>query len=123
MDPTTRRNDAAVTRDDVLDTLSTLAVLLDRTIDEVKPLGSNSLVSTLVETRAKLGELRARRENEYRLLRRELERVEVLIRDISTVINDPDAALPVFIQKDVERSELESYVRGIRFGLQGGHSK
>jgi hypothetical protein len=123
MDPTTRRRHSTGATDLVIDTLSSLTILLDHTIDEVKPLGSESLEAKLTETRTKLEQLCAQRETERVLLSREIERVERLIKDISIVIEDPDAALPIVIQKDVERSELESYVRGIRFVLEAGFPK
>jgi hypothetical protein len=123
MDPTTNKWRSTSRSDHVIDTLSTLAIMLDRTIGEIKTLGSESLEATLNETRTKLKQLCAERETERVLLSREIERVESLIRDISSVINDPNAELPVVIQKDVERSELESYVRGIRFVLETGYPK
>ena len=122
MDPTRKWRSAGYA-DHLIETLSTLTSLLDRTIDEIRTLGSESLEATLTETRTKLEQLCAQRETERVRLSREIERVESLIKDISTVIDDPDAELPVVIQKDVERSELESYVRGIRFVLEAGHPK
>jgi hypothetical protein len=123
MDPTTRRRHSTGATDLVIDTLSSLTILLDHTIDEVKPLGSESIEAKLTETRTKLEQLCAQRETERVLLSHEIERVERLIKEISIVIEDPDAALPIVIQKDVERSELESYVRGIRFVLEAGFPK
>jgi len=123
MDPTTGRRHSTGAHDQVIDTLSSLAILLDRTIDEIKPLGSESLEAILTETRRRLEQLCTQRETERVLLSREIARVERLIKDISIVIEDPDAAFPIVIQKDVERSELESYVRGIRFVLEGGYPK
>src|SRR5262249_1256282 len=45
----------------------------------------------------------------------EIGRVQRLIKDISTVIEDPATELTAIIRKNVERAELESYLRGIRF--------
>jgi hypothetical protein len=123
MDPTADKRHSTNVSDHVLDALSTLATMLDRTIDEIKTLGPESLQATLTETRTKLEQLFAQRETERVLLSREIERVEGLIKDISVVIDDPNAELPVIIQKDVERSELQSYVKGIRFVLDGGYPK
>jgi len=123
MDPTTGRRRPTGATDHVIDTLSSLTILLDRTIDEIKPLGAESLEAILTETRRRLEQLCAQRETERVLLSREIARVERLIKDISIVIEDPDAEFPIVIQKDVERSELESYVRGIRFVLEGGYPK
>jgi exonuclease VII large subunit len=52
----------------------------------------------------------------------EIQRVENLIREISAVIEDPAAELSTVIRKNVERAELESYLKGIRFALNGGSS-
>ena len=56
-------------------------------------------------------------------LHAELERVEAMIKEISTVIEDPTSELATVIRKNVERAELESYVRGIRFALNQNGSK
>jgi hypothetical protein len=48
----------------------------------------------------------------------EIGRVQRLIKDISTVIEDPATELTAIIRKNVERAELESYLRGIRFAIQ-----
>ena len=52
-------------------------------------------------------------------LRQEMERVENLIKEISAIIEDPATELPTVIRKDVERAELESYLKGIQFALDG----
>jgi Tfp pilus assembly protein PilP len=53
------------------------------------------------------------------VLNTEIERVEGLVKQISSVIEDPAAELSTVIRKNVERAELESYLRGIRFALNG----
>jgi hypothetical protein len=52
----------------------------------------------------------------------EIERVEALIKEISVVIEDPSAELSTVIRKNVERAELESYLKGIRFAINGSTS-
>ena len=46
-------------------------------------------------------------------LTKEIERAENLIKEISTVIDDPATSLSAVIRKNVERAELESSLRGI----------
>ena len=48
-------------------------------------------------------------------LQSEVARVEGLIQAISKVVEDPNTELTVVIRKNVEREELESYLRGLRF--------
>ena len=48
---------------------------------------------------------------------KEMERVEGVISQISTLIDDPGTELSTVIRKNVERAELESYLKGIRFAL------
>jgi hypothetical protein len=47
----------------------------------------------------------------------EIERVQGLIKEITALIEDPTSELSIVIRKNVERAELESYVKGIRFAL------
>jgi chromosome segregation ATPase len=47
----------------------------------------------------------------------EVQRVEHQIKAISALIEDPNTELSAIIRKNVERAELESYLRGIRFTL------
>lgn len=54
---------------------------------------------------------------------KEIERVEGLIQQISDLIEDPATELSTVIRKNVERAELESYLRGIRFAVNGGGLK
>jgi len=56
-------------------------------------------------------------------LKAEVERVEGLIKDIAALIEDPNSELSTVIRKNVERAELESYIKGIRFALSNGISK
>jgi hypothetical protein len=48
----------------------------------------------------------------------EMERAQKLIKEISAVIEDPAAALSAVIRKNVERAELESYLKGIRYAFE-----
>jgi chromosome segregation ATPase len=45
----------------------------------------------------------------------EVARVEEMIHAISHVVENPDTELSIVIRKNVERAELESYLRGLRF--------
>ena len=45
----------------------------------------------------------------------EVSRVEALIQSISKIVDDPETELSVVIRKNVERAELESYLKGLRF--------
>jgi len=56
-------------------------------------------------------------------LNSEIARVEGAIKEISNLIEDPSAELSIVIRKNVERAELESYLRGIRFALNGANPK
>lgn len=49
----------------------------------------------------------------------EVARVETLIQAISAIIDAPETELSLVIRKNVERAELESYLRGIRFAVTG----
>jgi hypothetical protein len=53
----------------------------------------------------------------------EIGRVEGMIKEISALIEDPAAELSVVIRKNVERAEMESYLKGMRFVLNGDGSK
>jgi len=53
----------------------------------------------------------------------EIGRIQRLIQDISTAIEDPASELTTIIRKNVERAELESYLRGIRFAIQSSKLK
>ena len=48
-------------------------------------------------------------------LKAEVARVEAHIQDISRIVEDHETELSVVIRKNVERAELESYLRGLRF--------
>jgi chromosome segregation ATPase len=47
----------------------------------------------------------------------EVSRVEALISEIIGIIDDPDTELSTIIRKNVEKSELDSYLKGILFAL------
>jgi hypothetical protein len=49
----------------------------------------------------------------------EITRVEGLIQAISQIVEDPETELSIVIRKNVERAELESYLRGLRFKSTG----
>jgi hypothetical protein len=51
---------------------------------------------------------------------KEITRTEDLVRQISAVIDDPTVELSIVIRKNVERAELESYLRGIQFAIGNG---
>ena len=52
-------------------------------------------------------------------VRKEIQRVEELLKSVSAVIDDPSTELSLVIRKNVERAELESYLRGMRFAIDG----
>lgn len=47
----------------------------------------------------------------------EVARVEALIREVNSVIDNPETELSVVIRKNAERAELESYLKGLRFRI------
>ena len=49
----------------------------------------------------------------------EIARVESSIQAISQIVEDPDTELSTVIRRNVERAELESYLRGLRFKSKG----
>lgn len=53
----------------------------------------------------------------------EVEKVEALIKQISVLIEDSSTELSTVIRKNVERAELESYLKGIRFAITGPKHK
>jgi chromosome segregation ATPase len=56
-------------------------------------------------------------------VKNEVDRVEGLIKQIMALMDDSSTELSTVIRKNVEKAELESYLRGIRFALNGGNSK
>jgi chromosome segregation ATPase len=52
-------------------------------------------------------------------LAKEIEKIEAQINKISLLIDDPQTDLSIVIRKNVERAELESYLKGIRFSMNG----
>jgi hypothetical protein len=54
---------------------------------------------------------------EVEVILTEVDRVERLIAEISGVMDDPDIELSTVVRKNVQRAELESYLKGIRFAL------
>ena len=54
---------------------------------------------------------------------KEMEQVDLLIKQITALIEDPSTELAAVIRKNVERAELESYLKGLRFVLNGAARK
>ncbi|MBI4471525.1 MAG: hypothetical protein HY646_02580 [Acidobacteria bacterium] len=52
------------------------------------------------------------------VLLKEIERAEAMIKEISALIEDPATDLSTVIRKNVERSELEAYLKGIRYAVK-----
>src|SRR5262249_31390930 len=52
-------------------------------------------------------------------LTQEIARVEGALAEVMKLIDDPATALSTVMRKNVEKSALESYLRGIRFVLEG----
>jgi len=50
----------------------------------------------------------------------EIQRVEALIQGITALIDNPATELATVIRKNVERAELDSYLKGIRFAFTNG---
>jgi hypothetical protein len=57
--------------------------------------------------------------NDAETLTKEMERIDGLVKQITTVIENPMTELATVIRKNVERAELESYLKGLRFALNG----
>ncbi len=53
-------------------------------------------------------------------LLQEVERAEAAIKQISALIDDHTTELSIVIRKNVERAELEAYLKGIRFAITSG---
>jgi len=52
-------------------------------------------------------------------LQAEVHRVEESIRTISAIIDAPETELSIVIRKNVERAELEAYLKGIKYAVTG----
>jgi len=52
-------------------------------------------------------------------LQAEVHRVEESIRSISVIIDAPETELSIVIRKNVERAELEAYLKGIKYAVTG----
>jgi hypothetical protein len=48
-------------------------------------------------------------------VREEVARVEAAIRELNNVIDDPDAELSVIVRKNVERAQMDAYLKGLHF--------
>jgi len=53
-------------------------------------------------------------------IQQEIVQAEEKLKEILKVIDDPQSALSAVIRKNVEKSEVEAYLRGIRYVLSGG---
>jgi chromosome segregation ATPase len=60
---------------------------------------------------------------DYEAVMKEMERVGALVKEITALIEDPATELAMVIRKNVERAELESYLKGLRFALNGAGRK
>ena len=56
-------------------------------------------------------------------INKEIERIDVLVKEVTALIEDPTTELSTVIRKNVERAELESYLKGLRFALNGAGRK
>ncbi|HET9216339.1 MAG TPA: hypothetical protein VFR18_05135, partial [Terriglobia bacterium] len=56
------------------------------------------------------------------LIDSEVERIQEMIAGIARVIDDPETELSTVIRKNVERAELDAYLKGILFSLGRGKS-
>jgi hypothetical protein len=56
---------------------------------------------------------------EMETIQAEITRVESAILSIAQIVENPETELSVIIHKNVERAELESYLRGLRFRIAG----
>jgi hypothetical protein len=54
---------------------------------------------------------------------KEMERIDGLVKEVTALIEDPTTELSTVIRKNVERAELESYLKGLRFALNGATRK
>ena len=61
--------------------------------------------------------------NSTEAIKAEVDRIEGLIQQIVSLMDDATTNLSVVIRKNVEKAELESYLRGIRFALNGSNSQ
>jgi chromosome segregation ATPase len=52
-------------------------------------------------------------------LQDEMTKVEARLQDVLKIIDDPATELSTVIRKNVEKSELEAYLRGMRYALNG----
>jgi hypothetical protein len=53
------------------------------------------------------------------LLEEEMARAEARLQDILRVIDDPATELSTVIRRNVEKSEVEAYLKGMRFAING----
>jgi len=51
------------------------------------------------------------------VIQAEVARVETSIQEISKIVEDSQTELSIVIRKNVERAELQSYLRGLRFNF------
>jgi hypothetical protein len=56
-------------------------------------------------------------------LTKEMERIDGMVKQVTALIEDPATELSTVIRKNVERAELEAYLKGLRFALNGAVRK
>jgi hypothetical protein len=105
--------------DRLMTALSTVAALLDRTLNEVKSLDDDFQKRVAQAVLEAVAETKTAEPAASEAVRREVERIEKHIKEVAALIDDPATELSTVIRKSVERAELESYLRGIRFALEG----
>src|SRR5205809_386328 len=96
-------------------TVAALAKLLDQQVTSAVERIRADMRAQLDVERAKLAPEHLRAAEEA--VQAEAARVEALIQEINSVIDNPDTELSVVIRKNAERGELESYLKGLRFRI------
>jgi len=91
------------------------AIALDRQVTSAVERIRADMRAQLDVERAKLAPEHLRAAEEA--VQAEAARVEALIQEINSVIDNPDTELSVVIRKNAERAELESYLKGLRFRI------
>ncbi len=91
------------------------AIALDRQVTSAVERIRGEMKAQLDVERAKLAPEHLRVAEEA--VEAEVARVEALIREVNSVIDNPDTELSVVIRKNAERAELESYLKGLRFRI------
>src|SRR5262245_25354179 len=85
-----------------------------------------NVTSTLEQERIKLATSDGRSANSSnsgistQVVDAEVERIQEMIAGIAQLIDDPETELSTVIRKNVERAELDAYLKGILFSLGRG---